>query len=77
MPTYIVRNTKTDEEQHVFCSWDELQEMLNNDSTLAQVITAPGIVSGTGHSFNKAGDGWKDVLKKVKRGAAKGHTVKD
>ena len=48
MPSYTLRNIKTKKERDVFCSWTELQDLLNEDPNLIQKVTAPKIVSGVG-----------------------------
>lgn len=40
-------------------------------------IGAPKLVTGTTSPLKQAGQGWKDVLSKVKSGSGKGHTIHD
>ena len=56
MPTYILRNTETDEQFEEFCTWDELDKFLNENPKFQQVPSAPHIV----------GDGKKIWLKLLK-----------
>ena len=44
MPTYTIRNKKTQEKFDVFMTWAELQEMLKEDPDLIQQLTTPGFV---------------------------------
>lgn len=76
MPTYTLRDTKTRAEFDVICSWDELQERLDHMPDLVHVLSAPKIVSGVGNLHSKVPDGFKDVLSRVKKGSAKGNTIK-
>ena len=76
MPSYTLRNIKTKQEQDVFCTWIELQDLLNEDPNLIQKITAPKIVSGVGSLLSKTDDGWKDHLKEIKKGSGRGNTIK-
>ena len=75
MPTYTLRNEKTEEVSEVFCSWRELDEMLNDNTNLVQVLSSPLIVSGTGDVRSKVPDGFKDILKTIKKGSARNNTV--
>ena len=67
MPTYTIRNKQTTESFDVFCTYPELQKMLENDSDLVQMLTAPAIV---GDHIVKQGDGkmdggMKEVFSKI------------
>ena len=66
MPTYVLEDKETGEQQEVFMSFGEMQEYkkLHN---LKQVIQAPNIVSGARVSTGKLG-GFKEVLQKVGEG---------
>tara|TARA_S200002703_G_scaffold156111_1_gene161160 strand:- start:1196 stop:1462 length:267 start_codon:yes stop_codon:yes gene_type:complete len=76
MPTYVLKNKETEEQFEVFCQWSDLQKMLEDDKNLTQVITAPKIVSGIGNLHSKVPDGFKDVLSRVKKGSAKGNSIR-
>ena len=75
MPTYKLRNKKTKESTEVFCTWDQLQEILKEDNDLVIQLTTPAFVTQSGMTLSKTSDGWKDVLKKVKKGSAKDNTI--
>jgi hypothetical protein len=75
MPQYTIKKRTTEEEWDVVCSWNELQEILKEDDDLIQKPSAPKIVSHTGMMLSKTSDGWKDVLKKIKKGSGKGNTI--
>ena len=77
MPTYRVRkaNTKSGKSWEVFCSYEELQQMIE-EYDIEQVLSAPKIVSGTGSLLSKTDDGWKENLKRIKKNAGKGSTIK-
>ena len=47
MPTYTLKDTKTNSTWDVMCSWDELQETLNAMPELVHVL---GSISGSGTS---------------------------
>ena len=65
MPTYTVKNTKTNETYNVFCKYSELQELLKVDG-VEQVLSTPLIVTGVGSLLSKTDDGFKDRLKEIK-----------
>ena len=60
MPTYVLEDKETGEQQEVFMSFGEMQEY-KKIHDLKQVVQAPNIVSG------KLG-GFKEVLQKVGEG---------
>ena len=66
MPTYTIRNRKTQTTFEVFCKYPELQEMLKSDD-IEQVLSAPALV---GDHIVKQGDGkmdggMKEVFSKI------------
>lgn len=76
MPSYTMIDNQTGEEIPMILSLAEREQLLSGGKYTQKLSTA-GFVSGVGSTFNKAGQGWKDVLKKVKSGAAKSNTIKD
>ena len=76
MPSYTIKRKSTEEEWNVVCTWEELQEILKEDSDLTQKLSAPRTVSSVGGVLSKTDDGWKDVLKKIKKGAGRGNTIR-
>jgi len=76
MPIYTVKkdNPKSKKTWEVNCSWKELQDILL-EYKLIQVLSAPRIVESTGGVLSKTDDGWKENLKRIKKGAGKGNTV--
>ena len=75
MPTYTVKNTKTNDTYDVFCKYSELQELLKVDG-VEQVLSTPLIVTGTGSLLSKTSEGWKDTLKEIKKSSARNNTIK-
>ena len=63
MPTYMLRNKRTDETWQVLCTYEEMKERLNDEVELVPVF--PNIVSGVGSLLSKTDDGWKETLKTV------------
>lgn len=76
MPTYTLKDIKTQHSWEVVCSWDELQTTLDEMPDVIQVLTAPKIVSGTGSLLGKTDDGWKENLNRIKSGSGRGNTIK-
>lgn len=76
MPTYTVSNQKTGEEKNVFCSYDELEKYLQENTDWSRVFTAPSIVTHTGNIINKTSGDWKDLMKKIDKNAGSQSKVK-
>ncbi len=66
MPTYILRNTETEELYEEFCTWDELEKFLKDNPKFKQVPTAPALVGdhvmGVGP---KQSEGMKENLSRI------------
>lgn len=75
MPTYTLKNKETEEYFEVFCTYDDLQNILKEDETLSHVIQSPNMVTMVGSTLGKTSEGWKDLLKSVKKGSGKGNTI--
>ena len=77
MPTYTLKDIKTQQQWDVDCSWNELQEMLDNSPDLIKVLSTPNFVSSTAtHANSNTSDGWKDLLGRIKKGSGKNNTIK-
>jgi len=76
MPSYTLKDTKTNDTWDVVCSWDELQKILDELPDVIQVLSTPKIVSQAGSTLSKTDDGWKEVLNKVKSGSGRSNTIK-
>jgi|TARA_R110000822_G_scaffold35982_10_gene101385 hypothetical protein len=75
MPNYTIKNIKTSEHHNVDCTYSELQEILKN-SDLVQGLSAPLLVGGVKDMFGKTPDGFKDLMKRTKKGSGRGNTIK-
>ena len=75
MPTYTLKNKETEEYFEMFCTYDDLQNILKEDKSLSHVIQAPNMVTMVGSTIGKTSDGWNDLLKSIKKGSGKGNTV--
>ncbi len=76
MPTYSLKNLKSDDTWDVICSWNELQGMLDDDSNISLMPSSPKIVSGVKGLNSHVPAGFKDVLSRVKSGAGKNNKIK-
>jgi len=77
VPTYTLKDIKTQQQWDVDCSWNELQEMLDNSPDLIKVLSTPNFVSSTAtHANSNTSDGWKDLLGRIKKGSGKNNTIK-
>jgi hypothetical protein len=77
MPTYTLKDIKTQKEHDITCSYSELQEILNAQPDLIKVLSTPSFVSSLKtHANSKTGDGWKDLLKRIDKGAGKHSKIK-
>lgn len=65
MPTFKFLNTETGEEFEDFLTNSKKLELLEKNKHIVQIPSSFAIVSGTGDSFSKTDDSWKEVLSKV------------
>jgi hypothetical protein len=72
MPTYLFLNNETGETYEEFMSISELDKYLEEHPNVTQQVTAPALHSGRG--LGKPSDGFRDVLKQIKKNANKGIT---
>jgi len=73
MPTYLFLNTETGEEFEDFLSISAMETFLTENPHIQQLVNgAPAIVSGRG--MGKPDDGFRDILRNVKKKANKGIT---
>ena len=66
MPTYIITDINTGEEEEMFMSISEMTEYLADNPNKKQVIGSPMIVSGVASARMKPDNGFRDVLKEIK-----------
>ena len=77
MPTYTLKDIKTNKEWDVRCSYSDLQSKLDANPNIVQVMTAPALVSGVRSNLSRAGSEWRDLLGNIKKGSGRGNTIKD
>jgi len=66
MPTYIITDINTGEEEEMFMSISEMQKYFADNPNKKQVIGSPMIVSGVASARMKPDNGFRDVLKEIK-----------
>ena len=76
MPTYTLRDIKSQNQWDVVCSYDELQTILDEMPDVVKVLSTPKIVTGVGSLHSKVPDGFKDKLNQIKKGSGKSNTIK-
>jgi len=75
MPSYTFKNKETGEVTDEFCSLAERQEKLDSGK-YEQIIGRPKIISMRGDAISKTSGDYRDLLKRIKKGAGKGNTIK-
>ena len=74
MPTYMLRNKRTDETWQVLCTYEVVKKRLSDEVEL--VLSTPKFVSGVGNLHSKVPDGFKDRLGQIKKTSGAGNTIK-
>lgn len=74
MPTYTMINKATGEETEMILSFAERDELLAKGE-YTQKLNTPKIVTHVGGTLKQTSDGWKDLLKNVKKGSGKDNTI--
>ena len=75
VPKYTVKPLEEGDEYDIECKSEELDAYLKKHNCI-KVLKFPGIVSHQGSLLSKTDNGWKDVLKSVKKASGKGNTIK-
>lgn len=76
MPVYTLHKKSTDEYFDVNIKFDDLAQLLE-DEDLERVLVPPKFSSSDGRSnISKAGNEWRDLLGRIKKGSAKNNTIK-
>ena len=63
MPTYPILNKEFGTEKDIFCTYNELQEMLKKNKQLVHVLSAPALVGD--HVVKRMDGGMKEVFSKI------------
>jgi|TARA_R100000081_G_scaffold47217_1_gene22340 hypothetical protein len=74
MPVYTLKNTKTNKEWDITCSYQDLQFELKKKN-IEQVLKFPGMVGSTKSNLTRAGGDWQDLLKNMKKKSGRGNSI--
>ena len=74
MPTYDIRDKKTGRVTEVFMTYEELLAYLRANPDKEKLLAGPMIVSGVASKRMKPNEGFRDILRTIKK-ANKGSTI--
>ena len=63
MPTYTIRNKEFGTKRDIFCTYNELQEMLKKNKQLVHVLSAPALVGD--HVVKRMDGGMKETFSRI------------
>lgn len=75
MPVYTFKDKETQEHFEVNMPLEEFKAFLQGNPEYTQVFKMPATVSGRISTHRLAGQGWQDILKKVKSNSGKKNTI--
>lgn len=76
MPIYTLKDTKTQATWDVQMSYEDLQIVLDENPEFLHVLKPIKIAANVGTSnVSKAGEGWRDVLKEVKKNSGRRNNI--
>jgi ribosome-interacting GTPase 1 len=67
MPTYTFRDTTTNIDEDIFMKYSEVESYLENNPSKIKIVTAPSIISGVQSGTNKPDEGFRDILRTIKK----------
>lgn len=77
MPLYDMKNTETGEVKEMFLSLSKREDFLKDNPQWVQLPSAMTVVyDGYVDNLTRAGSGWNDLIKEVKKGSGKDNTIK-
>ena len=76
MPTYDLKNTSTGEVKEFLVSISKKEEMVASGDWTQVHQSATTIVSDVGGLLSKTDDGFKDLLKNIKKHSGRRNTIK-
>ncbi len=77
MPLYDIRVTETGEEKELMCTYSELKEKINSGEWEQIHKGTASIVTHVGGTLRQTSDGWKDILKTVKKNSGRSNTIRN
>lgn len=76
MPTYIFRNIETEEIEEHYMKISELDQFKEDNPQLKIQLQGMNMISDHKSTLTRAGSDWQDMLKRMKKTAGKGNTIK-
>lgn len=76
MPTYVFKNTETEEVEEHYMKIAELDEFKASNPQLVQQLNTPSMITDHKSTLTRAGGEWQDFLKGMKKGSGRGNTIK-
>ena len=76
MPTYVFKNTKTEEVEEHLLKIAELDQFKEDNPHLQIQLQGMNMVTDTKSTLTRAGGEWQDLLKTVKKQSGRGNTIK-
>jgi len=76
MPTYVFRNTETEEIEEHFMKISELDQFKKDNPQLIIQLQGMNMISDTKTTLTRAGGDWQDHLKNIKSKSGRGNTIK-
>ena len=67
MPTYTFRDTITNIDEDIFMKYSEIESYLENNPSKIKIVTSPSIISGVESGSNKPDEGFRDILRTIKK----------
>ena len=66
MPTYLIRDKKSQKTEEMFMSISEMEKYLQDNPNKERAPASPPIVSGVASARMKPDQGFRDVLRNIK-----------
>lgn len=76
VPTYSLKNTKTNEIEELFMSISKMEELVKSGEYTVVITTPPGDLGHRDGILSKTDNGWKEMLGRIKRNSGRGNTIK-
>ena len=75
MPVYTIKDISNGEYAEVNMPYEDFKKLLEENTNLQQVFKMPATVTDTVSTHRRAGQGWQDMLKRIKKGSGKENNI--
>jgi len=75
MPLYNIKNKKTEEVKEIFLKSNDRESYFEENPDWFQMLSTPNFITQNGSTLAKTSDGFKDLLKGIKKGSGRGNTI--